>query len=127
MNMIKSNPEQFKKLDTNPNEGPFVMLNLLKFKAQGGAAAYSRYLNEASVFADKVGSKILYLGKPYELLNGSEIWDLVMLVQYPSRKAFLQLINNPEYIKVHKFREEACERAVLYATDPMKFKDLPRK
>jgi hypothetical protein len=57
-----------------------------------------------------------------ELLNGTEDWDIVMLVQYPSRKAFLKMANNPDYLKVHGFREEELEQAVLYATDPVKFK-----
>jgi len=40
-----------------------------------------------------------------------------MLVRYPSRKAFLEMANDPEYVKIHKYREEALERAVLYAMD----------
>jgi len=47
-----------------------------------------------------------------------------MLVQYPSRKAFITMINNPEYLKAHQFREEGVERAVLYATDPIRFRDI---
>ncbi|OLS14320.1 MAG: hypothetical protein RBG13Loki_2051 [Promethearchaeota archaeon CR_4] len=125
--MIKSNPEEFKKLETNPNESPFVMLNLLKFKSPGGAAAYNRYTKEASVFLKKVGGKVLYMGKANEMLNGEERWDFVLLVQYPSRKAFIQMINNPDYLKTHELRVEGTERAVLYVTDPVKIKDSAGK
>lgn len=124
MYVIKSNPEEFKKLAKNPVETPVVMLNLLKLNPQGGAGAYSRYTKEAGAFVEKVGGKVLYLGKANELLNGTETWDFVMLVQYPSRKAFLQMINDPEYLKVHENREKGLERAVLYATDAVKFKAL---
>jgi hypothetical protein len=34
------------------------------------------------------------------------------------------MANNPDYLKVHKWREEGVERAVLYATDPGTFKDI---
>ncbi len=121
------NMEQFKKLAKNPNEEPFVMLNLLKFKPDGGAESYARYARESTRFVEGVGGKIVYLGKPLELLNGQEEWDVVLLVQYPSRKAFLKMANDPEYLKIHVYREEALERAVLYATDPMMYKALAGK
>jgi uncharacterized protein (DUF1330 family) len=47
-----------------------------------------------------------------------------MLVQYPSRAKFLEMANNPEYIKVHELREKAAEKAVLYAIDQIRFRDL---
>ena len=124
MTGIKANEGQFQELAANTNEGPFVMLNLLKFKNEGGRAAYFRYIKESGPFVQDVGGKLLYFGKAKELLNGIETWDIVMLVQYPSRKAFLKMANNPDYLKVHSFREEALERAVLYATDPATFKDI---
>ena len=124
MSGIKSNKDQFKEMAASANEEPFVMLNLLKFKKEGGREAYFRYIKESSPFGEGVGAKVLYLGKPKELLNGSEQWDLLMLIQYPSRKAFLKMANNPDYLKAHKWREEGVERAVLYATDPIKFKDI---
>jgi uncharacterized protein (DUF1330 family) len=127
MSTIKSNPDQFKKLAKNPVDSPVVMLNLLKYKADGGKSSYLNYMKEAAKFVEGVGGKVLYLGAPDELLNGEEVWDLLMLVQYPSRKAFIQMTNNPDYLTIHEFREEGIERAVLYATDPVTFKDLSGK
>ena len=124
MSGIKMNMDEFSRLAKNPDEKPFVMLNLLKFKGAQGQASYTRYMKEAGEFVAGVGGKVLYLGKPDELLNGNEKWDLLMLVQYPSRKAFLSMANNPDYLKVHRFREEGVERAVLYATDPIRFRDI---
>lgn len=124
MSGIKSNEDQFQQLAANTHEGPLVMLNLLKFKKEGGRAAYFRYIKESGPFVEAVGARVIYFGKPKELLQGSEDWDLLMLVQYPSRKAFLKMTQNPDYLKVHEFRAEGVERAVLYATDPVKFKDI---
>ena len=128
MSAINMNTAQLKELLKNPNEEPFVMLNFLKFKKEGGREAYVRYTKEANRFVEDVGAKLLFLSQPKELLNGAETWDVLMLVRYPSRKAFLQMANDPEYIKIHGFREEALERAVLYATDEITLRDiLPEK
>ncbi len=124
MNDIKSNADQFKELGKNPYEGPVVMFNLLKFKKDVGRELYARYVKETGRFLEGVGGKSIYLGKAGELLNGSETWDVVMLVRYPSRKAFLKMANDPEYLKIHKYRADALERAVLYATDEMTSRDF---
>jgi uncharacterized protein (DUF1330 family) len=124
MDAIEINKDQFREMIKNPNDKPVVMLNLLKFKKEGGKKSYLRYIKEASRFIEEVGGKLLLLSKPKELLNGTGKWDLLMLVKYPSRKAFLAMANNPEYLKIHSFREEALESAVLYATDEIAFHDL---
>jgi len=127
MSGIQNNEDQFKRLAENGSNEPFVMLNLLKFKKEGGREAYFQYIRESGPFVEGVGAKVLYFGKANELLNGTENWDIVMLVQYPSRKAFLQMADNPDYLKIHKSREAALERAVLYATDPVTFKAIVLK
>ena len=124
MSNIQSNRDQFEALAANKNQEPFVMLNLLKFKSERGREDYFRYIKESGSFVEGVGAKVIYFGKANELLNGSETWDIVMLVQYPSRKAFLEMINNPGYLKAHEWREKALEEAVLYATDPVTYKDI---
>lgn len=121
---VKKNTDAFKKLAGSTNEEPFVMLNLLKFKKDGGRETYLRYIKESGPFVEGVGGNVLYFGKATELLNGTETWDIVMLVQYPSRKAFLEMADNPGYLKVHELREQALERADLYVTDPIKYKDI---
>ena len=127
MSGLESNQDQFRALANNTNEEPFVMLNLLKFKKDGGREAYFRYIKESGPYVEAVGAKVVYFGIPNELLQGKEDWDLLMLVQYPSRKAFLQMTQDPGYLKVHEFRADGVERAVLYATDPAKFKNILSK
>lgn len=126
MSGIQSNQDQFQALAAaaKTNDAPFVMLNLLKFKKEGGREAYLRYIAESGPFVKGVGAEVIYFGKANELLNGSQTWDVVMLVKYPSRQAFLQMANNPDYLKVHEYRADALERAVLYATDPAGYKDI---
>jgi uncharacterized protein (DUF1330 family) len=126
MSGIQSNQDQFQALAASAkvNDKPFVMLNLLKFKEEGGREAYLRYIAASGPYVKGVGAEVLYFGKANELLNGTESWDVVMLVKYPSRAAFLQMANNPDYLKIHEFRAEVLERAVLYATDPAGYKEI---
>jgi uncharacterized protein (DUF1330 family) len=126
MSQSESNDTEFRKLAKNENHGPVVMLNLLKFKP-GGAADYDRYSQVALPALTKIGARVLFVGKANELLQGNEVWDYVLLIEYPSRKAFLQMISNPEYLKAHEYRLKACERAVLYAIDPAKYIDRNEK
>lgn len=119
MSPIQSNPDQFKKLEQSENEGPFTMLNLVKFKKEGGGEIYAEYLKKANKFVKDIGGRLIFSGKPNELLHGSEDWDFILLVEYPSRQAFLKMASDPDYLKVHELREKSLERAVLYAIDPV--------
>ena len=65
------------------------------------------------------GARIVYAGKAVELLVGDKTWDVIVLVEYPSSKVFLEMVNSPEYHKAHVDREQGLERTVLYATSPM--------
>ena len=130
MSGIQSNAEQFAALEetAQTNEKPVVMLNLLKFKQDGGPEAYLRYVSETGPFVKAVGAEVLFFGKTGELLYGDETWDAVLLVRYPSRKAFLEMASNPDYLKTHAYRVKALERAVLYATDPATYGEIvPKK
>ncbi|WP_052090677.1 DUF1330 domain-containing protein [Desulfosporosinus sp. HMP52] len=122
MDISVVNMEEFtRNLD---NESPFVMLNLLKFKTDDGFDRYKRYLANASGIVSDVGARVIYMGKPNEMLQGQETWDFIMLVEYPSRKAFMEMINNHAYQEIHKDRISSTERAVLYVTEPLPSKTV---
>jgi uncharacterized protein (DUF1330 family) len=42
----------------------------------------------------------------------------VLLVRYPSRQAFSDMVRNPEYQQITHLRTEAVSEAVLQATSP---------
>lgn len=123
MSAIKPNKAQFLELMEAPDEGPVTMLNLLKFKAQSeasggsGASEYAKYGDAAVQMVEARGGKVLWMGRADQILIGdaSEGWDSVALVQYPSRKAFLEMVSTPEYEQAHEHRESGLERTVLIA------------
>lgn len=66
---------------------------------------------------DEAGGRLLWLGDIDDVFIGTsrDEWDRVMLVEYPSRKAFLDMISRPEYLKVHEDREAGLETSALLA------------
>lgn len=100
-------------------EGPVVMLNLLAFKADGGFERYGEYGEAVAPLLEKAGGRIVWGGAPAKPLIGSEGWDMVVLVEYPSRQAFLDMTSSPEYLEIAHLRTEALDRAELHPMDAM--------
>ena len=105
-------------LQDAPDE-PVVMLNLLKFKP-GGRERYDEYAREIVPFLERVGARMVYLGDTSTTVVAPEShdWDAVLLVHYPSRRAFSAMVADPEYQQITHLRTQALENAVLQATTP---------
>ena len=103
-------------LDEDPG-GPVVMLNMLRFK-EDGRPGYERYGREIQPFLEGVGAELVYLGDCSTALVAPEghDWDAVLLVRYPSRRAFTEMVANPDYQAITHLRTEALSEAVLQAT-----------
>lgn len=100
--------------------GEVVMLNMLRFKADGGRERYGEYARAIVPFLERVGGSMLFLGETGTALvapDGHD-WDAVLLVRYPSRKAFSQMVADPEYQGITHLRTEALEAAVLQPMSP---------
>ncbi len=109
-----------KRLLAEDPGGPVVMLNLLRFKEEGGRASYEEYCRRITKCLERVGGEILYMGLGSTVLAAEEgqQWDAVLLVRYPTRQAFSRMVADPEYQTFTHFRTEALTEAVLQATVP---------
>ena len=116
---ITPNLDQFQALAAAPDEGPVVMLNLLKFK-EGGADTYLRYGDAAIGMVEERGGRVLWSGRAEQVLIGDPAadWDVVVLVEYPSRAAFIEMVSSPEYLEAHADREAGLERTIVVACSP---------
>lgn len=116
---ITPNLDQFQELAATPDEGPVVMLNLLKFK-EGGEESYMRYGDAAVGMVEERGGRVLWSGRAEQILIGDPAadWDVVVLVEYPSRAAFIEMVSRPEYLAAHAEREAGLERTVVVACSP---------
>ncbi len=123
MSEIRPNQAQFLELASNPSTDPVVMLNLLKFKARAdheegtGEEAYRRYGEAAVRMVEEQGGRVLWQGRADQILIGDpeQDWDTVVLVEYPSRKAFIDMVSTPKYAEAHEHREAGLERTILVA------------
>jgi uncharacterized protein (DUF1330 family) len=99
--------------------GPVVMLNLLRFKP-GGEESYRAYGRALAGYLPRIGAEVLYSGDCSTTLVAPEQWewDALLVVRYPSRQAFSDMVRDPEYQKVTHLRTNALEEAVLQATVP---------
>lgn len=113
------NPDQLEAFVARAQEGPVRMLNLLKFKPDGGIELYGQYGAATRPLLERAGAAVVYVGRPAELLIGDETWDLMLIVEYPTRAAFLEMVGSAEYRSIEHLRHDALDRAVLYATDPI--------
>jgi uncharacterized protein (DUF1330 family) len=106
--------------------GPFVMLNLLKFR-DGGRAGYDAYAREARSFLLRYGAEVVYAGDCAAALVAPEhhAWDAVLLVRYPSRRAFSEMVADPDYQRITRLRSAALDAAVLQPTNPWSAPDPP--
>lgn len=95
-----------------------VMLNLLSFKPDGGRERYEEYGAAVAPLLEKTGGRISFLGQPSTALLGEDSWDMVALVEYPTRKAFLDMIGSPEYQAIGHLRTEALAKGELHPLDP---------
>ena len=116
MSYIEPTSEQIKALVEMDYEGPLVMLNLLKFKPDGGRESYQIYGQGFTEVMKDVDVKVHYAGEFLMPLIGEEDWDMILLVEYPSKKDFLAMAANPEYREAAKSRTSALTDSRLYVT-----------
>lgn len=128
MSAIVPNPQAFQQLAQANDEGPVVMLNLLKFKARAddgsgsGRDSYNRYGNAVKPMVEALGGRFIWAGRAEQLLIGQEDeqdWDVVALVEYPSRKAFIEMAMSKQMNDIHHHREAGLEKTVLLACRPV--------
>jgi uncharacterized protein (DUF1330 family) len=127
--------EQFTDFAGGARDGEVVMLNLLHFArpdesdggrdaatAPTGAGAYRDYSDQVVKMVEARGGRVIWTGRPEHVLIGDPAvdgWDLVALVSYPSRQAFVDMVTSPSYEAAHEHRARGLDRTVLLACEPV--------
>jgi uncharacterized protein (DUF1330 family) len=107
--------EQFAKVMAMDYKGPVYMLNLLKFKPDGGEALYEKYGETCAAIFERIGLKLMLRTKsaPFTVIGG-EAWDEVLIARYPSIAAFIEMNRDREYQRNVQYRHEALVDSRLY-------------
>lgn len=126
---IDPTPERFSAfMERVPDDAALVMLNLLRFRAQAdypggehegsGREAYERYGAAVEPFLAHVGGRLVWQGEAHGALIApeGERWDLCLLVEYPSKGAFLAMVGDPGYQAIAMHRTAALADSRLIPT-----------
>ncbi len=108
-----------------PDNGPVVMVNLVRFKKESadgdgsGWDAYQRYSRAIVPILKRAGATIIWAGNVEGAAYGdpgANRWDFVVLVRYPSRQAFLNMVTSAEYAQANGHRENGVDHHVILAS-----------
>ncbi len=115
INALLPTSEQNQDFMAMDSDGPIVMVNLLKFKPDGGAAHYAKYAAGVAPLLEQVGGRVLFSGAAKYCWIGNADWDAVALVEYPRKEALMEMTSLPAYQAIHQHREAGLEGQVNYA------------
>ena len=128
-------PFEIDALRRHPDEGPVTMLNLLKFRERSldgdgtGRDAYDRYARVAQGLVEARGGRVVWAGQVEQpaLHEGEDVaWDAALLVHYPSRAAFLEMVTSPEYLDANVDRTNGLEKHVILASRTLLSSPFPQ-
>lgn len=111
-------PEQFAALAARP-DAPVVMVNLLTFEVDGGRENYTQYAQAEVPHLQRVGATVHYAGTaPTVVIGNGERpgWDVIVIAEYPTPQTFIDMVTDPDYVKVHELRAAALKHGDLIAT-----------
>jgi uncharacterized protein (DUF1330 family) len=131
VNAVFPEPDQAAQFFGGEEDGPFVMVNLLRFKPRAeyedgsdahltGAEAYARYGEGVRVLVEGLGGKVRYSGRVTGLMIGEveDLWDMVALAEYPSLAAFRQMALSPEMHAIEHHRKAGLAGQLNIRTKP---------
>ena len=100
------------------------MVNLVKYREKSldgdgsGRDAYGRYAAVVRHMLKARGAVVVWMGSVDHLAlheGGDVDWDVVQLVYYPRRAAFIAMVTNAEYLEANKHRTNGTEKHVILA------------
>lgn len=126
MSQIVPKPEQMQELLQGPADTPVVMVNLLRFKKEAsepdvgltGQEAYQLYGAQMIQWVVSQGGRLIWSGRVDSLVIGDteEHFDMVALVEYPSRQEFARIAGDPRVAEYSVHRTAGLEMQWLIAT-----------
>lgn len=116
------------QLQQSTDDGPVTMLNLVKYRDRSlagdgsGRQAYERYARKAQGYVESRGGRVLWAGVVGEAalqdgLGDHEVdWDWALLVYYPNRAAFIDMVTSPDYLAANEHRRNGVAKHAILAS-----------
>jgi uncharacterized protein (DUF1330 family) len=113
---------QLAALAAGDRTGPVVMLNLVRYREHStdgdgsGLDAYLRYSRGFVPLLKRCGGTILWAGDVTGVAigdDGADDWDYAVLVQYPDRQAFVDVMTSADYAAINPHRLAGLDKHVI--------------
>ena len=130
-NKLRPNAKQMAGFLLGDTKTAIHMVYLLKFKDKAeykdgrqtdltGKEAYQIYGKEVQEHLRKVGAKMIFSGEVSRLMlrEVEELWDMIAIAEYPSRKAMRSMIMDKEYQKIEEHRSAGLAGQLNIETKP---------
>ncbi|MFT4819940.1 MAG: hypothetical protein ACI8PP_001754 [Candidatus Pseudothioglobus sp.] len=108
---------------------PVVMLNLLRYRlwakaGQGvdgltGREAYHVYGQAFAKLQPRFGGEPMWMGRALNNIIGNDAWDIVIMVAYPQRRQFVEMMRDPDYLAIAPMRAAALADSRLIEMDQL--------
>jgi uncharacterized protein (DUF1330 family) len=109
-------PEQLAAIAADTRDGAVVMLNLVKYRQPDGRDEYLVYSRGFIPLLKRCGGTILWAGDVTGVALGDDAaddWDYAVLVQYPDRRAFVDVMSSDDYAAINVHRRAGLSRHVI--------------
>ena len=120
--------EAIERMAQSVDDGPFTMVNIIKYKdhatypvgsdepARTGRQAYAQYTGTVGPLIYALGGSVAYQQDCELLFVGDEsaAADEVIIINYPSRQAYLRMFRSEAYQSVILHRKAGLVSRVLY-------------
>jgi uncharacterized protein (DUF1330 family) len=132
VNELYPKAEQLAPLLDDGSAAPICMLNLLRFRDKAeypdgratnlsGREAYMLYANPMRRIVEGNGGKFLFSGNIGAVVVGEveDPWDVIGVVQYPSRADFHRIATSPEVQEIGVHRTAGLAGQLLLLTEAL--------
>src|SRR4051794_12990060 len=113
---MEPSPAQLAALAADERGGPVVMLNLVQYAPGGGKDEYLAYSRGFVPLLKQLGGTILWAGDVTGVAIGddeADAWDYAVLVQYPDRQAFVDVMTSDAYAAINPHRLAGLAKHVI--------------
>ncbi|MFK7915016.1 MAG: DUF1330 domain-containing protein [Pseudomonadales bacterium] len=126
---VHKNADALEAMAAGSLDEPVTMLNLLRYRevaesgygvdGLSGKEAYSVYGRKFAELGPRFGGEPVWMGRALQSLIGAEQWDIVILVRYPTRRQFLEMTKDPDYVAIAPIRAAALADSRLIEMDQL--------
>lgn len=135
--LSEPNVAEVQRFLTDGDDGEFYMVNLIKHREQAqyadgrdtdltGAEAdaiYGEFIR--TTMFPRIGAEVVYAAEVERDVIGGSSFDVVAVARYPSKSAFMQMTNDPEFQEMSVHKAAGVEETTVLATTLLEIPNAP--